>query len=55
MVQLNQPASSCPRRCPGEKPVVNKADLLDQDTTKARALLAEAGFPDGQDFPRCVC
>jgi len=40
-----------PEAMSGEKPVVNKADLLEQDTTKARALFTEAGFPDGEGFP----
>jgi oligopeptide transport system substrate-binding protein len=35
----------------GEKPVVDKAEMLEQDGTKARALIAEAGFPDGEGFP----
>jgi oligopeptide transport system substrate-binding protein len=34
-----------------EKPVVKKAELLDQDVNKARELLAEAGYPNGEDFP----
>ena len=35
----------------GEKPVVEKAELLDQDVNKARELLAQAGYPDGDGFP----
>ncbi|HEY6806061.1 MAG TPA: peptide ABC transporter substrate-binding protein [Pyrinomonadaceae bacterium] len=35
----------------GEKPVVDKAELLEQDVSKARDLLAEAGFPNGDGFP----
>lgn len=35
----------------GEKPVVGKTELLDHDTNKARELLAEAGYPDGEGFP----
>src|SRR5688572_13081677 len=35
----------------GEKPVVEKTELLDQDVNKARELLAEAGYPDGDGFP----
>jgi oligopeptide transport system substrate-binding protein len=35
----------------GEKPVVDKAELLDQDINKARDLLTEAGYPDGDGFP----
>ena len=33
------------------KPVIGKADLLEKDISRARQLLAEAGFPDGRDFP----
>jgi ABC-type oligopeptide transport system substrate-binding subunit len=35
----------------GEKPVVDKAEMLEQDIARARSLLAEAGFPDGEGFP----
>ena len=35
----------------GEKPVVDKAELLDYDVNRARELLAEAGFPNGENFP----
>ena len=35
----------------GEKPVVGQAELLDHDINKARELLAEAGYPDGEGFP----
>lgn len=35
----------------GEKPVVDKAELLDYDVNKARELLAEAGYPNGENFP----
>jgi len=34
------------------KPVVEKAELLEKDYERARALLAEAGFPDGEGFPK---
>jgi len=40
-----------PDEMSGEKPVVNEDELIEQDLTKARALLAEAGFPDGAGFP----
>jgi oligopeptide transport system substrate-binding protein len=40
-----------PEAISGEKPVVDKAELLEQDVTKARELLAEAGFPNGDGFP----
>ena len=32
-------------------PVVAKAELLEKDISRARQLLAEAGFPDGRGFP----
>ena len=35
----------------GEKPVVEKTELLDHDVNKARELLAEAGYPNGEGFP----
>jgi len=35
----------------GEKPVVDKAELLEHDTNKAKELLAEAGYPNGEGFP----
>jgi len=31
--------------------VIGKAELLEQDYNKARALLAAAGYPDGEGFP----
>ncbi|HEX6718192.1 MAG TPA: peptide ABC transporter substrate-binding protein, partial [Pyrinomonadaceae bacterium] len=34
-----------------EKPVVEKADLIQHDVNKARQLLAEAGYPNGEGFP----
>lgn len=34
-----------------EKPVVDKAALLEQDVARARELFAEAGYPDGEGFP----
>lgn len=40
-----------PDEISGEKPVVAQDELLEQDITKARALFAEAGFPDGEGFP----
>src|SRR5687768_11359857 len=40
-----------PEAMSGEKPVVDEAELLEQDANKARALLAEAGYPDGEGFP----
>jgi oligopeptide transport system substrate-binding protein len=35
----------------GEKPVVDKTELLEYDVSKARELLAEAGYPNGEGFP----
>ncbi len=35
-----------------EAPVVSKADVLEKEEERARQLLAEAGYPDGRDFPR---
>lgn len=40
-----------PEAMSGEKPVVDEAELLEHDVNKARALLAEAGYPDGEGFP----
>ncbi len=35
----------------GAKPVVDETELIEHDVNKARALLAEAGYPDGEGFP----
>jgi oligopeptide transport system substrate-binding protein len=35
----------------GEKPVVDKTDLIQHDAGRARELLADAGYPDGEGFP----
>lgn len=35
----------------GAKPVVEKADLLEEDLLRARKLLADAGYPEGEGFP----
>jgi len=35
----------------GEKPVVDKAELLEHDVNKAKELLSEAGYPNGEGFP----
>ena len=40
-----------PEAMSGEKPVVDKTELLEQDANKARALLADAGYPNGDGFP----
>lgn len=47
-----EPAGSfLPDAMSGEKPVVGKTELLDHDSNKARELLAEAGYPNGEGFP----
>jgi ABC-type oligopeptide transport system substrate-binding subunit len=35
----------------GSRVVVDKAELLEKDILRARKLLSEAGFPDGEGFP----
>jgi oligopeptide transport system substrate-binding protein len=35
----------------GEKPVVDKAELLEHDGNKAKQLLAQAGYSNGDGFP----
>jgi len=35
-----------------QKPVVEKSELLEKDYERAKALLAESGFPDGRGFPK---
>lgn len=35
----------------GEKPVVDEAELLEHDGNRAKELLAQAGYPDGDGFP----
>ena len=40
-----------PEAMSGEKPVVDKAGLVEHDVNKARELLAEAGYPNGEGFP----
>jgi oligopeptide transport system substrate-binding protein len=35
-----------------EKPVIDKSELLEKDYERARELLADAGFPNGEGFPR---
>ncbi|HEX3250953.1 MAG TPA: peptide ABC transporter substrate-binding protein [Pyrinomonadaceae bacterium] len=40
-----------PDEMSGEKPVVDKAELLEHDINKAKELMAEAGYPNGEGFP----
>ena len=40
-----------PESMSGEKPVVDQTELLEYDVNKARELLAQAGYPDGEGFP----
>jgi oligopeptide transport system substrate-binding protein len=40
-----------PEAMSGEKPVVDKAELLEHDANQARELLAEAGYRNGDGFP----
>ncbi len=35
-----------------QEPVVNKSEVLEKEHERARQLFAEAGFPDGQNFPK---
>ena len=35
-----------------QAPVVNKSEVLDKEYERAKELLAEAGFPEGRDFPK---
>jgi oligopeptide transport system substrate-binding protein len=40
-----------PEEMSGEQPVVSKTELLEQDIKRARQLLADAGYPNGEGFP----
>ena len=40
-----------PEAMSGEKPVVDQTELLEHDVSKARELLAQAGYPNGEGFP----
>ena len=40
-----------PQAMSEEKPVVDEAELLEHDVNRARELLAQAGYPDGEGFP----
>lgn len=40
-----------PEAMSGEKPVVDETELIGHDVNRARELLAEAGYPDGEGFP----
>jgi oligopeptide transport system substrate-binding protein len=48
-----EPAKRFLPQTPTEAPktVVGKSDMLEKDDARARQLLAEAGFPDGENFP----
>ena len=47
-----EPASKfLPEVTPIDRPVVDNSELLQEDVRKAKALLAEAGFPNGENFP----
>ncbi|HLN97996.1 MAG TPA: peptide ABC transporter substrate-binding protein, partial [Pyrinomonadaceae bacterium] len=35
-----------------QAPVVNKSEVLEKEYERAKELLAEAGFPDGEGFPK---
>ncbi len=41
-----------PEKMAGSKVVVDRNELLEKDHERARKLLAEAGFPDGEGFPK---
>jgi len=40
-----------PEEMSGEQPVVDKTGMLEHDVNKARDLLAQAGYPNGEGFP----
>lgn len=40
-----------PEAMSGEQPVVDKTGLVEHDVNKARELLADAGYPNGEGFP----
>jgi oligopeptide transport system substrate-binding protein len=40
-----------PDEMSGTGPVVGKTDLLDQDVERARTLMSDAGYPNGEGFP----
>lgn len=40
-----------PEEMSGEQPVVSKTELLEEDIERARNLLSEAGYPNGEGFP----
>jgi ABC-type oligopeptide transport system substrate-binding subunit len=37
-----------------QAPVVNKSDVLEKEYERAKLLLAEAGFPGGEGFPKVI-
>jgi oligopeptide transport system substrate-binding protein len=49
---LTEPAGKfLPEAMSGEKPVVDQTELIQHDVNRARQLLAEAGYADGEGFP----
>jgi len=40
-----------PEEMSGEKPVVNETELLEYDVNRAKDLFAQAGYPNGENFP----
>jgi len=40
-----------PEEMSSAEPVISKTELLEQDIERARSLLSDAGYPDGEGFP----
>ena len=47
-----EPAKRFLPQAANDTPVVSKSDVLEKEYERARQLLAEAGYPGGQDFPK---